>query len=120
MNNHTSSNIKIPSNTKYTWGGIGMIILLGAVALLGPFFYFIYAPVPLNSEIANERKAKLADVNAKQNELISNYAWIDQAKGIVRIPVERAMQITAQELQHPKTNNVHSKPQENKPQKTES
>lgn len=112
MNNHTT-NIEVPNNTKYTWGGIGVIALIAAIAGLALSFYFINAAQPLNLEIAKERKAKLADVNAKQNELITSYAWVDQAKGIVRIPVERAMQLTVEDLRNPKDIKSSAKSQNN-------
>lgn len=116
MNNHTNTNIGVPSNTKYTWGGLGVIALIAAIAGLAIFLYFINAPKPLNFEIINERKARLADVNAKQNELITQYAWVDQAKGIVRIPVERSMQLTVEELRHGKKQDSSSSSGNNKNQ----
>ncbi|PWU07132.1 MAG: hypothetical protein C5B43_00790 [Verrucomicrobia bacterium] len=102
MSSH-SSNIEAPSNKKYTWGGVGVVAIVALIGGLAMFLYFINAPKPINSEIVSERKARLAEVNAKQNELISTYAWIDQSKGVVRIPIERAMQITVEELRHPNT-----------------
>jgi hypothetical protein len=38
----------------------------------------------------------IADLHARENILLDNYTWIDQSKGTVRIPIERAMQIIAQ------------------------
>lgn len=105
MSNHTNSNIHLPSNTKYSWSAIGLIALIVAVAGVGLFLYFFNAPKPLNLEIVQERKAKLADVNAKQDELINNYAWVDQTKGIVRIPVEKAMPLTVEKLRTPNPSN---------------
>jgi hypothetical protein len=37
----------------------------------------------------------IADLHARENLLLNNYTWIDQSKGTVRIPVERAMEIIA-------------------------
>jgi hypothetical protein len=38
----------------------------------------------------------VADLHAREDILLDNYTWIDQSKGTVRIPIERAMEIIAQ------------------------
>ncbi|HZP05418.1 MAG TPA: hypothetical protein VFB43_10995 [Terracidiphilus sp.] len=38
----------------------------------------------------------VADLHARENILLNNYTWIDQSKGTVRIPIDRAMEIIAQ------------------------
>ncbi len=38
----------------------------------------------------------VADMHAREDLLLSNYSWIDQSKGTVRIPIEQAMQLIAQ------------------------
>lgn len=38
----------------------------------------------------------IADLHAREDLLLDNYTWIDQSKGTVRIPIERAMEIIAQ------------------------
>ena len=39
----------------------------------------------------------VADLHAREDLLLNNYSWIDQSQGKVRIPIERAMEIIAQE-----------------------
>lgn len=102
MSSNPNPNINIPSNTKYIGGALFVIVLISLVAGIAIVLYFANRPDPLNSEIINERKAKLAEVNSKQDELINNYAWIDQAKGIVRIPIQQSMKLTVEELHNPK------------------
>jgi hypothetical protein len=34
---------------------------------------------------------------AKEEETLSTYGWVDRASGVVRIPIERAMEIVARE-----------------------
>ena len=38
----------------------------------------------------------VADLHARENLLLDNYSWVDQSKGKVRIPIERAMELIAQ------------------------
>ncbi len=35
-------------------------------------------------------------MRAAEEKILHSYGWIDQQKGIVRIPIERAMELTAQ------------------------
>jgi hypothetical protein len=38
----------------------------------------------------------VADLHAREDLLLSNYSWVDQSKGTVRIPIGQAMQLIAQ------------------------
>jgi hypothetical protein len=44
------------------------------------------------------RQAHLDEMRAKEQAVASSYAWIDKDKGIVQLPVDRAVEITLQEL----------------------
>lgn len=39
----------------------------------------------------------LAELHERENLLLDHYSWVDQSKGKVRIPIERAMQIIARQ-----------------------
>jgi hypothetical protein len=39
----------------------------------------------------------VADLHARENLLLDHYSWIDQQQGTVRIPIERAMELLAQQ-----------------------
>ena len=39
----------------------------------------------------------IADLHAREDLLLGNYSWIDKSKGTVRIPIERAMELIAQQ-----------------------
>ena len=39
---------------------------------------------------------EIADMHAKEDLLLDNYSYVDHAKGTVRIPIERAMELIAQ------------------------
>ena len=40
---------------------------------------------------------EIADLHAKEDLLLENYSWVDQSQGKVRIPIERAMELIAQQ-----------------------
>jgi uncharacterized membrane protein len=78
------------------------------IAVVGAFAIFLIilqvAYVPNKSPMAGtglktptERKAILAELNGKNQTAATTYGWIDKDKGIVRIPLDRAIELTVQE-----------------------
>jgi hypothetical protein len=39
---------------------------------------------------------EITDMHAKEDLLLENYSWVDESKGTVRIPIERAMELIAE------------------------
>lgn len=95
----SNSNIKQPTNIRYVLGVILALVIIGAIGLTAVILYFVNRPVPLTVGPAEERKAKLAEVNAKQSDIVTSYDWIDKPNGVVRIPVERAMKLMIEKLE---------------------
>ncbi len=52
--------------------------------------------IPPNPKLQVNPRMELQDVRAHENLLLHQYAWIDKDKGIVRIPIERAIDLIAQ------------------------
>lgn len=50
---------------------------------------YLTAPRPQNPE--------LLELHAQEDKLLNNYEVVDEAKGIYRIPIERAMELIAEE-----------------------
>ena len=47
------------------------------------------------------RKKALAELRAAEASELSSYGWVDQGKGIVRLPITEAMKLTLREWQNP-------------------
>lgn len=47
------------------------------------------------------RSGKLAEVRGKEQTAATSYGWNDQKAGVVRLPIERAMELTLQDLNSP-------------------
>ena len=47
--------------------------------------------------LTDDGHASVADLHARENLLLNHYTWIDQSKGTVRIPIDRAMELIAQQ-----------------------
>jgi hypothetical protein len=50
----------------------------------------------------------LAQFHAREDEELTNYGWVDRSNGIVRIPIERAMDVVLQKGLPLRTNGVAS------------
>ena len=48
-------------------------------------------------ETPEARQAYLAGLRKTQAEQASRYAWVDQKKGVVQLPIERAMELVVRE-----------------------
>lgn len=77
---------------------LGMLLIL---AVLIWIMYHVAAPPAIDQARWAERKRNLAELNAQNLDLLDNYGWMDQAKGVVRLPIERAMALTIKEWQNP-------------------
>ncbi|MEO7415201.1 MAG: hypothetical protein ABIZ81_17800 [Opitutaceae bacterium] len=46
---------------------------------------------------AQQREQILVDLRKKEDELATKYGWVDQKSGVVRLPIERAVELTVQQ-----------------------
>ena len=58
-------------------------------------------PPPLGEDRVAVRKKALADLRAAEAIELENYGWIDQAKGVVRLPIAEAMKLALRDWQNP-------------------
>ena len=58
-------------------------------------------PAPLGAERAAERAKALHELRAAEADALNNVGWIDQTKGLVRIPIAEAMKLSEQAWQNP-------------------
>jgi hypothetical protein len=82
----------------YVLGILGTFLVMAALVWLMRHYT---QTAPLGADRAAERIKNLKEMRAANEEALNNYAWQDQAKGLVRLPVARAMELTLQEWQNP-------------------
>jgi hypothetical protein len=79
------------------WLGIMFLFALFGVIVLP-----VIGPSPRGDNYEQTRAKKRFEILKTEREedtkALTTYAWIDKTKGSVRIPIERAMQLTAAEL----------------------
>ena len=90
-----------PAATFANWA-LSVAGVLGSLAIVTAVLAVSYLNTrpteKVDAQVVADRVQKLKDVQTKEAQLYNNYAWVDQAKGIARIPVEEAMKLTVARL----------------------
>ena len=84
-------------------GGVPVIrVALGAVLLLAVvwFLYVKHRPAGLGDGVrtVEQREANLRKLRQHEAAAAGSYAWLDKDKGVVRLPLDRAVELTIQDL----------------------
>jgi hypothetical protein len=96
--------------TKSCCGGTGKVIAW-AVGVLGTTLLMVglvaamihyTQPKPVGPDRAAERVKGRKEVQAAGKVALETYGWQDQARGIVRLPLDRALELAGREWQDPK------------------
>jgi hypothetical protein len=79
------------------WFGIVLLFAFFGVIVLA-----IIGPSPRRSDYeeirAKKRVENLKTLREESDKALSTYGWIDKNKGVARIPIERAMELTVADL----------------------
>jgi len=79
------------------WLGVVLLFLFFGIFVL---VLVVIAPHGNTYEAkrAEAREKKLNDARNAANQELNSYAWVDKGKGIARIPIDRAMELTLRDL----------------------
>jgi hypothetical protein len=78
---------------------LGLLVLIFLFAIAGKLMLTTVAPAPdEDAARAAERIKALGELKLENERRLTTYAWADKEKGQVQIPIERAMELTAAEL----------------------
>lgn len=83
-----------PATVLAVIGGFAIFLLILVVAYL-PNRQEL--PRGVGSKSREEGKAILAELRGKEHTDATTYGWIDKDKGVVRLPLDRAIELTIQE-----------------------
>ena len=81
-----------------------VVVLVGSLFIVG---YLVSAmkrynqPPGVSAQRTAERYKNLSETASAAKEAATQYGWVDQGKGFVRIPLERAREIILREYQNP-------------------
>ena len=91
------------SSTPVIVTGLVMVLLFCGFAL---FLVSQGQSIPNVEEVnAQVRLKNLADLNSENQKVLTQYHWMDKSKGVVGVPIDRAMDLVLAELQ---SNKPHS------------
>ena len=80
-----------------TWLGVVCLFVLFGLIVLA-----IIGPSPRTSDYeetrAKKRMEKLKTLHEESQKELTTYAWVDKNKGVARIPIDRAMELTVADL----------------------
>jgi hypothetical protein len=79
-------------------GFVVAIILFAALAMVVKLA--VNAPA-IDADRAAERSKALAEMRTAEDKSLNTLGWADQSRGIVRLPIEIAMQLAVQAWQNP-------------------
>jgi hypothetical protein len=78
---------------------------VGVVLLFGVFGLFVWVVIGASqrgdtyeAKRATARAEKLKTLREEANKALTTYGWVDKAKGVTRIPIDRAMELTLADL----------------------
>jgi hypothetical protein len=80
------------------------IIFIGACLLFVALDVVVKLAVPvpvIDADRAALRSKALADMRAAEATALNTAGWVDQDRGIVRLPIETAMQLSEKAVQNP-------------------
>jgi hypothetical protein len=98
MNSGTSENNSIGRNVSVTAAVVLVcMIFAGLVWKMREYT----APPPLTAARAKERQDALDKLRAEEAIALNNVGWVDQAKGVVRLPIADAVKLAEKLWQDP-------------------
>lgn len=84
--------------------GFWFILILVGILFFGWTTRSVYLsskPEPLSQARDEERIQNLRELQKSAQTTLTTYDWVDEQKGIVRIPIDRAMELVSEEWQDP-------------------
>ena len=80
------------------------VATVGAALILAGLSWLLFQrtrPAGLNQARIAERIKNLSDITGASSQALNHYGWLDQSKGLVRLPITNAMQWVVREWHDP-------------------
>src|SRR5277367_3706929 len=89
------------THTSASGAAIAFIAASVIFAVLVVAVKFLVNVPAIDADSAAIRTKALAEIRATEAKSLNSVGWADESRGIVRLPIETAIQLTAQEWQNP-------------------
>lgn len=90
-----------PDVNRASGAAIGFIIASVVFVVLAVIVRFAATVPAIDADRGAALASALFEIRTNEEVSLSSAAWINRSRGIVRLPIETAMQMTAQEWQNP-------------------
>jgi hypothetical protein len=97
MNQETNNRIQTDAVT----AALGFVVACFILAVLILAMKFSAHPPAIDADRTAARAKALAELRTAESNALNNAGWIDQNRGIVRLPISVALQITEDEWKNP-------------------
>lgn len=77
-------------------GVVGMVLVI-LTFVVGDQYFRRVAHDKIQEIYLGAENPELIDLRTRETILLESYDWVDRDQGVVRIPIDRAMELTAQE-----------------------
>ncbi len=104
----------VPPANRASGAALGFLIAAVIFALAAVWVKVALRPPAIDADRAAVRSKALAEIHATEETNLTTTGWIDQQRGIVRLPIETAMQLAAHEWQDPAAARADLKAREQK------
>ena len=79
-------------------GIISAILLFVIIVMLQALFYWAEQG-ELEKKVFSQPYQALQQLDANQIELLNSYGWVSEKDGVVHLPIDRAMELVAAEME---------------------
>ena len=90
--------VREQTSLAYVAGILGCFLIVAA--LVWAMRHYTQPP-PLGEDRIALRKKALAELRAAEAEGLNTYGWLDQSKGLVRLPIAEAKKLALRDWQNP-------------------
>lgn len=78
------------------WAVICVVILVASIVFVVQYFSIVKEDI-VYTKVLKPESISLRDLRAREDEILNSYKVLDPAKGVYQIPIERAMEVVADE-----------------------
>lgn len=93
--------ISVSTANRASGAAVGFLIASVIFAVLVAVVRSSVTAPDIDAQRAAVRAKDLAEIHTTEQQDLNHAGWVDQARGIVRLPIDTAMQLAAREWQNP-------------------
>jgi hypothetical protein len=96
-----NENTNTPDVNRASGAAGGFVIASGIFVVLVAVVKFSVCPPAIDADRATAISQSLSEIRSNEEVSLNSAGWVDRPRGIVRLPIDTAMQLAAQAWQNP-------------------